>query len=478
MKELSLANRVALLVALTAVVLLGSAAAVMDHLVDAEMQGRFDSSLLVQAHALAALIEAGPHGLEIEPGGRAIGHPLVPLLTQTFAARCANGSALSQGSQMDATSKLMQSLDGQKQPVFATIGSGKERHRAVLITFIIYAGDAAPPGAAVTPCHFLLMQPNAQLNEILLKIDAILIAVPASVLVLLLVLSPWLVRRGLKPLTTLREHMQDIGPQQPGRRLPMSQIDEIEPLVERFNEVLERMDEGVLRERRFAGAVAHETRTHLAKLRTLLDVELRHPSPRPISEVLGEISDISSELESTVTALLLLTRLEAGIEILQSASVRPTRVLEEQLSHLRETVMLRRLQVSSDITDPDVRLDTDRNLLKLIIANLVVNAVVHAPLGDRIEITVTRNRLCIRNHAPGLDADDIGHLGQRHWQKSHDSDTHAGLGLSLAGAAAKALGLSLTFALVDNNTLFAELDWSEAVHIADAQTTRQQPDGK
>lgn len=460
MKALSLANRVALLVAAAAVILLGAAAAVTDQLVDAEMQRRFDSSLLVQAHALAALIEAGPHGLRMEAGGRAINYPLVPSLAQSLSVQCAGGLTLSQGSRADVAAALMHASAKTKQPVFATVGSGNEQQRTVEIEFVLYGSDAST-GTGQTPCRFLLMQPSAPLNDILLKIDAILLAIPMAVLVLLLVLSPWLVRRGLKPLMVLQEHMRDINPQLPGRRLPMSHVQEIELLVKRFNEVLERMDDGVLRERRFAGAVAHETRTHLAELRTLLDVERRHPSPRPIADVLGEISVISAELESTVSALLLLTRLEAGIEVLQPSIVEPARMISAQLDHLRTSITAHRLQLATEMTHSDICLNTDRDLFKLIVANLLTNAVEHAPPEDRIEITLAPDGLCIRNHAPGLEPDDIAHLGQRHWQKSHDSDTHAGLGLSLAGAAAKALGLVLSFDLGDSGLLSAHLDWSD-----------------
>lgn len=468
MKPLSLANRVALLVALTAVILLGAAAIVMDHLVDAEMQRRFDSSLLVQAQALATLVEGVPDGLAMEAGGRSVDHPLVPSLTQTFAARCPDGRTLSQGSGAGAIPALMQAMHEPKQVLFKTVGTGKSRRRAVQIHFSLFDKNEMAAGAPSIVCRFVLMQPSAPLDDILLETDAILVAVPMIVLVLVLVLSPWLVRRGLKPLAMLREDMRDIGPQQTGQRLAASRVGEIEPLVRRFNEVLERMDEGVLRERRFAGAVAHETRTHLAELRTLLDVELRHPSPRPMIEVLGEISDISAELESTVSGLLLLTRLEAGIETLEPSTVKPARLVEDQLAHLRPGIENRQLEVVIDCSHPDMRLTTDRDLLKLVIANLVMNATAHAPVADRIDISITSDQLSIRNHAPDLDPDDLRHLGQRHWQKSHASDTHAGIGLSLAGAAARALGMGLGFSLEPSRVLVASLDWSAARQAAES----------
>lgn len=462
MKPLSLANRVTLLVAVTAVILLGAAALVMDRLIDAEMQRRFDASLLVQARALAALVEDGSEGLQLGAGGRPMQHPLVPTLTQSLAARCPGGKSLAQGADASQAMSLMGDHADPASTRFITLGNGHQRQRAVAISFALYDGASNASADSSTLCHFVLMQPSAPLDDILLETDAILIAVPMAVLLLVLLLAPWLVRRGLQPLAALREHMRGIGPHDPGRRLPASRIGELEPLVARFNEVLERMDEGVLRERRFAGAVAHDTRTHLAELRTLLDVELRHPSQRPPATVLGEISEISAELESTVAALLLLTRLEAGIETLERTAVVPASLVEAQRQHLRSQIAARRLQIDVDVGQSDTQLDTDRNLLKLILANLMTNAIAHAPRDDHIQISLTPEHFCIRNHAPDLEPADVGHLGQRHWQKSHASDTHTGLGLSLAGAATRALGMRLAFELDAAHRLWATLDWSGA----------------
>ncbi|MGB8636138.1 MAG: ATP-binding protein [Rhodanobacteraceae bacterium] len=468
MRAFSLANRVSLLVGLTAAVLLGAAAVLMDNLIDTELRHRFDSSLLVQAQAVSALIEDGPQGLQMEAGGRPIEHPLLPSLTQSFLARCSNGRTLSHGPHAGLALAAVYAAYEPMQAAYSTLGTGPSQQRAVQISFALNDEAALAPGARRTTCRLLLMQSIAPLEDILLETDAILIAVPMAVLFLVLVLSPWLVRRGLKPLAALCEQMSDIGPQEIGRRLPASRIGEIRPLVERFNEVLARMDEGVLRERRFAGAVAHETRTSLAELRTLLDVELRHPSQRPTSEILGEVSILSGELESTVSALLLLTRLEAGIEVLQPSSIDPIEVVEAQLTHLEAPMAARQQQVETTFSARAIRLSTDRDLLRLIIANLLSNATAYAPEGDTVVVTVEQEQLCVRNRAPGLDPHDIPYLGQRYWQKQRNSDAHTGLGLSLAGAAARVLGLSLSFALDENGMFSARLDWTQAALAVNA----------
>src|SRR5699024_8380290 len=66
MNRLSLSSRIALLLGLSAVILLGGAALIMDQLVDAEVGRRMDTALLTQAQTLASLIDTSPRGLDLE----------------------------------------------------------------------------------------------------------------------------------------------------------------------------------------------------------------------------------------------------------------------------------------------------------------------------------------------------------------------------------------------------------------------------
>jgi signal transduction histidine kinase len=100
---------------------------------------------------------------------------------------------------------------------------------------------------------------------------------------------------------------------------------------------------------------------------------------------------------------------------------------------------------------------TDSALVRRLLANLVGNAVSHSPRGAAIEVALTNGcEVSIGNPAPHLKPEDVPQLGERFLQVDDGNHgTHAGLGLSLALAIAKVLGLKLVLELKGDGRLVA-----------------------
>jgi signal transduction histidine kinase len=92
-----------------------------------------------------------------------------------------------------------------------------------------------------------------------------------------------------------------------------------------------------------------------------------------------------------------------------------------------------------------------------LVANLLGNAVAHTPAGSAIQVRLAANgSFTIDNPAPQLCEADLPRLGERFFRiPSGNGGTHAGLGLSLATAAAKILGLTLQLSLTPDRHLRA-----------------------
>jgi signal transduction histidine kinase len=446
--------------------ILGGAALLMDHMIDAEMAQRFDASLASQARAIAALVQADASRPNLEDLRHASPHLLLGDAQAAYAVQCEDGSRFrSAPPPVKVPPDWVQRAT--RVPQFTNLAGAGQALRAVWFRFrpeLESDGGAAPSStgtAAPERCALLLLQPRNTLDDILFTIDGILWIIPLLALLAVIVLTPALVRRGLRPLAMLGERMRTIGPAAPDQRLPSGETNELAPLVERFNEVLERMQAGMLRERRFAGALAHETRTRLAELRTLVDVESRYPSDRPMPQVLAEVGAISGELEDTVTGLLLLTRLEAGIETVQREQVDVGAVISRQVQAVAELAAHRDLRMQVLAPAQPVFLTGDASVLGIVLGNLLRNAAAYAPRGSEVRLAWDVASLRLVNAAPDLTSDDVAQFGSRYWRKrSGESDgAHAGLGLSLAAAAASALGLGLAFHLDGQQRLEAKLAW-------------------
>lgn len=461
MKRLSLSARFTLLLGVFAAVLLGGAALIMDRMVDAKVVQRMDTSLLTQARTLASLVTITPHGVNLEDLRKPQPEWAAHRTTQYWSMHCADGHVVTSDPPPPAYPGDWLGK-AQDQPAFTELRTDEHALRAVWFAFEPGANAdfiLPKPAALSATCTVVFMHSREAMDDILGVIDEILLLTPLLAVLVVLPLTPLLVRRGLKPLSALGDAMRDIGPHATGQRLHPTGTRELEPLVTRFNGVLERMDEGVVRERQFAGALAHETRTHLAELRSLVEVEQRYPDQRPLNELLGEIGHIVSELQGTVSGLLLLTRLEAGIEGMDPDTVALGDVVGRQLESVAETLKERDIHVNESARIPSVKVVVDRALLDIIISNLLNNAASYAPRGSSIDIHWGERELTIDNDAPDIDEEDVSRLGQRFWSKHHGVAGHTGLGLPLAGAAASAMHMKLHFTLDAHARLQATLSW-------------------
>lgn len=462
MRPGSLSWRITLLLLATSLLVFAGGSLVMDHLVDHQLQQRFYQGLELQSQALTASMELEPWHVEpnnaawlsagllgdaaihydIRCGGRELDRsnsppPAVPPGWPEAAgtAPSLGELVLPDGRHMGWTMRRFRMPLGKEWG--QTPAERAQRWRTV-------------PHLMSRDCRLLLMQDRSRLDDIMLGIDGILVIGPLLALLIALFAVPLTVRRGLRPLGRLGDRMGDIGPNEPGRRLAPTGMRELDPLVARFNEVLARMDDGLARERQFASGLAHETRTRLAELRVMCEVEARYPSGRPMPELLTELGTIGAELETTVNALLLLTRLQSGLEQAHFKAQDPTALIQRLLQRhegiARERDITLRLERT---TTASPAWQIDPALLEVVLGNLLGNACHYAPTGDTVTVRIDDTAILVDNAAPELEENDLAHFGQRFWRKQPVHSGHAGLGLALARAAAQAMHLQLGHQLCD-----------------------------
>ncbi|MBS0456033.1 MAG: sensor histidine kinase N-terminal domain-containing protein [Proteobacteria bacterium] len=449
----SLRKRLTVWLALAVIVAVGGAAWVVDWRVDADMSQRFDAALLARAQALAALVQVEDGKVDIDNTDKTAWAVHGAADRVVYDLRC-GGRLLARSGELPLRAST------NARPRIADVRVNGRLLRMATLRFDPVAEGHNGAEPAVQHCELRYALERASLDSMLQSIDVILLGSLLGACVLVLLATPWLVRRGLQPLTVLSGAMAKIGPDTPGGRLPAGHSRELAPLVARFNEVLERMDAGLQRERQFASGLAHEFRTRLAELRVLVEVEIRCASGRDMTTVLGEVGSIGAELEATVSALLQLTRIQSGLEQTRLEPVALDPTLTRVLARHGEVARTRSVHFQMQ-AEPDAEsiLTADPVLLEIVLDNLIGNAVAYAPTGTTIAVDCAACSVCVANQAPELQASDLANLGQRFWRKHAQGTGHAGLGLALASAAALALRMTLAFELRDGS-LRASLRWS------------------
>lgn len=241
-----------------------------------------------------------------------------------------------------------------------------------------------------------------------------------------------------------------VGPGNPDVRItPVGASREYVELRNAVNDMLERLGEGLRRERRFAAAAAHELRTPLAQIRTTVEVALRRDRPADeYREALGELLEDTGRLEHLVQGLLELTRSTDAPPV----SGRPI--------HLRDA--LRRAQAEhllAGTAAADVFVEGVEELLVAALQNVLANAKHHADdPSPTIDVADAGNgvvRVTVADRGPGVPEEareqifepltrlrgkgDAASAGAGN--RKHDG---FGLGLAIARSAVRAFGGDLT----------------------------------
>lgn len=259
----------------------------------------------------------------------------------------------------------------------------------------------------------------------------------------------WLaVRFGLKPIALVTRQITGIQAHTLDQRIDTieTQPAELRPLSRTINALLQRLEQTFQRERSFSADVAHELRTPLAGLQAKLDVALSQPREADsYQQTLRDCQDITTQTSAIVDTLLATTR-SSSQSNQPTESVHLHRLIDRLCVDFEETILDRRLEIQLNIPR-DVTIETDPQILAMIIRNLLDNATSYSDQNSVITIASTiitdQTEITFDNQASDLPAHDIDKVFDRFWRSDTSraaTGTHAGLGLSLTRRLVESLG--------------------------------------
>jgi two-component system sensor histidine kinase QseC len=314
--------------------------------------------------------------------------------------------------------------------------------------------------SAVRQMHHVVVARNRDSLDVARRL--LLAAITFSGLLILpvsLLIVRYAVGKGLSPLGSFADrvaalHSETLHERIDNERLPS----ELKPIAVRLNELLERLQAGILRERRLNADLAHELRTPAAELMTMAEVALAWPD-RIEAAQFQNVLDAARQMQSVIERMLMLARWESGGRRPDRKPVPVAGAVADCLARHEHAVATRRHRVAVDIRD-DLVLETHPELFDLILANLVSNAIAHSPDESLLSINATGGpggfSLAVSNPAPDFLHEDLPYVFERFWRQDHArrATGHAGLGLSLAKTAADLLELRIEAALSGNPQTF------------------------
>ena len=217
---------------------------------------------------------------------------------------------------------------------------------------------------------------------------ALLVGLP--LLLLASAAGVWLtVGRTLRPVEQLRAGAEAVTAADPARRLPVPEAeDEVRRLAETLNGMLDRLEAGGARQRAFVADAAHELRSPLAALRTVLEVALVHPDPEGPEPTLRTALEEVLRMARLVDDLLLLARLDAGETPARGAGRSQQVDLADVVRELAPDGVVLHLAPARVAADPDALVRVVRNLLDNALRHATSTVTVTVSSGERAELLV------------------------------------------------------------------------------------------
>jgi heavy metal sensor kinase len=277
----------------------------------------------------------------------------------------------------------------------------------------------------------------------------VIFAAGGPVALLLAAAVGWVVAgAALRPVERMRAEAAAISTLEPGRRLAVPPTrDELSRLAATLNEMLDRLEQALQRERRFVDEASHELRTPLSNLRIELDLALRRS--RSVEELEGALRSAAEEsdrLARLAEDLLVLARADRGRLPVRREPVTLAPVVAAAIDDYLRRAKGEGVTVDASVPEGLVA-DVDSLRLRQVLGNLIDNALRHTERGGRVTVRLDREDgslvVEVRDTGEGFPEVFLSRAFEpfaRPLAPGLRRDGAAGLGLAIVRAVAEAHG--------------------------------------
>lgn len=182
--------------------------------------------------------------------------------------------------------------------------------------------------------------------------------------------------------------------------------------------------------------ISHQIRTPLTTLNLMTARMMQEgDDPEQRKRILREMNRMLERIEWLITALLKISKLDAGAICLEPADIS----MEGFLKKVMEP-----FEIQMDLLDQRCRIEgaegmtftADEAWTLEAVRNVVKNSLEYTPDGKALEISCVNNHLyteiSVCDSGPGIDPEDLPHLFDRFYKGKNAGSSSFGIGLALA----------------------------------------------
>jgi two-component system sensor histidine kinase TctE len=257
----------------------------------------------------------------------------------------------------------------------------------------------------------------------------------------------WLgLRRGLMPLTALRNRMLR---RQPGAVESIDEASvptELEPLVAALNEYVLCLNDQMLSHSRFIADASHQLRTPLTVLNTQIAFAMRQSDPATAAEVLTAIHHSVQASIRLVNQLLAVTEAEsASRPVLKTVPIDLCQSIAAALEELASLAQAKNIDLGFEASDESLTVLGVPHMLHMLVVNLVDNAIRYTHEGGMVTVRAEAHvdgsvAMTVVDNGPGIPESERDSVFERFYRLLGKESDGCGLGLAIVKEVAVAHG--------------------------------------
>lgn len=309
------------------------------------------------------------------------------------------------------------------------------------------------------PAVVQIAQPMSARREVAARM-ALRTVAPLLLLLPLLGWMVWLaVGRGLRPV---REIARQVGKRDANALSPLAVAEmpaEIAPLTEALNLLLARLSDAIDTQRAFIADAAHALRTPLTALQLQAQLVERADNEPARREAVGNLREGLERLTHLVTQLLTLARHEPGAAVAGQQPVALHELAATVVGEMTQAALDRHIDLGVDATEgrdgeaAGLTVHGDPDALRILLTNLIDNALRYVPAGGKVDVRVQRAdagrvALIVADNGPGIPPEQRARVLDRFYRLPEAPSGGSGLGLAIVDEIAQVH--RATLALEDN----------------------------
>ncbi|WP_338644589.1 HAMP domain-containing sensor histidine kinase [Flavobacterium sp. KS-LB2] len=286
----------------------------------------------------------------------------------------------------------------------------------------------------------------------------VLLIVYPLILMVLFFIARFIAGRSIKPISSIITTSNIITKDNLTSRIPLPQNrDELYILSQTINNLLDRIETAIEREKQFTSDASHELRTPLTVIKGTLEVLIR--KPRNTTEYEEKINFCVTEvnrLNHLVDQLLLLARFENQKQSLKIEKVYLNAIFLDTIARNSTIIQAKKIIVSTEFSK-DHYVETDSYLFSIIINNLISNALKYSNQNGHLSIALKEIDSQIECHIvdtgigiPTEDLENIFNQFYRSKSNKHPEIKGTGLGLSIVKRLCSLLNIDIAITSEEN----------------------------